>query len=171
MKTVATVGLALAATFSACRGDQEPTQSASTSLDAVVTTSTAPKLSDSDAGPLVAELKARGLPIAEIKTFTAADDPNDQLGRPGGYKSKTSWHDSRVDEDDEVGVDGGGSIEAFDNAKDAKKRYDYVDALSHGNAMFNEYHWLVGKAFLRVSKRLTPDEAEAYHAALTAILS
>jgi hypothetical protein len=121
-----------------------------------------------DAAGIVDKLKSASVPIGEVRVYTAADDPNEQLGRPGGYTSKASWHDTRLEQSDDFDVDGGGSVEVFGNDADAKTRYDYVDGITRGNAMLNEYHWVKGAVFLRVSKTLTPDQSAAYEKVLTA---
>lgn len=127
-------------------------------------TSTTPGINRT-ASEIVAGFKQAGLPIAETKDFTAADDPNEQLGRPGGYTSKTSWHDSRLEAAD-FDVDGGGSVEVFATEDEAKKRIEYIDSVTKSSPMLNEYHWAKGIVVLRVAKGLTPDQAEEYHSAL-----
>lgn len=126
-------------------------------------TSTTPGINRT-ASEIVAGFK-QALPIAETKDFTAADDPNEQLGRPGGYTSKTSWHDSRLEAAD-FDVDGGGSVEVFATEDEAKKRIEYIDSVTKSSPMLNEYHWAKGIVVLRVAKGLTPDQAEEYHSAL-----
>ncbi|MBA2473688.1 MAG: hypothetical protein H0W70_12355 [Actinobacteria bacterium] len=165
MKIAAALVIALVLTAGACgKGDDKPVDTAVASSAA--TTVTSPAAKARTAGEIVANLKTNGLPIAETTVYTAADDPNDQLGRPGGYTSKASWHDTRVETQTDFDVTGGGSVEVFGTETDAQKRYDYVDSITHGNAMLNEYHWRHGVIFLRVSKELTPDQADGYKRAL-----
>lgn len=151
------------------------------------TTSAAP-----DAAAVAAGLRAAKLPVGTVKVYSAADDPNNLLGRPGGYTSKVNFHDTRLPAPVEPGpcdplqpgqdepvchnkpkdpdINDGGSIEVFDNEADAKKRFDYVDAITRGGGPFTEYHWLVGKTFIRVSASLTPEQAKPYEAAAKKIL-
>lgn len=100
---------------------------------------------------------------------TADTDPNDLLGRPRGYTSKTAFVDSRVNpgdvsDDREGSVDLGGSVEVFPNESDARKRKDYLDGL--GPILAGGYNYLDGPVLLRVSRHLTPDQAAEYEAAL-----
>ena len=118
------------------------------------------------AASVLSALKDAGLPIGEHIEYSAETDPNEQLGRPGGYTSKVNFHDTRLEQSDDFDTDSGGSIEVFTSEADAKRRYDYVDGITRGNALLNEYHWLNKTAFLRVSKKLTPDQADAYKKAL-----
>jgi len=166
------VTIAAALLFAGCAdGDGDSTattgQASQTATEAPTTTTAEPRRLDAEA--VATRLKEAGLPIGEVRVYTAANDPNEQLGRPGGYTSKVSFHDTRLEQSDDFDVDGGGSVEVFDNEKDANSRFEYVDAITRGNAMFNEYHWLDGPIFLRVSKSLTPDQAEEYHRALQAM--
>lgn len=113
------------------------------------------------------------MPIDQTVTYDASTDVNSLLGRPGQYTAKASFHDSRLDEASdpkELGVDDGGSIETFASQDDAQRRYDYVDRITKGAAIFAEYHYLEDGVFLRLSKSLTPDQAAEYEIALKAML-
>lgn len=157
---VAAAVLTLLATGCGGGSDKKTVSAPTSSAPATSSTTAKPAL---DATGLLAVIEARGVPVAESKTYDASSDPNEQLGRPGGYTSKVSWHDSRLGKSDDFDVDGGGSIETFPSSQDAQRRFDYVDGITRGNAMLNEYHWIVGGVhFLRVSKSLTPDQANQY---------
>ncbi len=119
-----------------------------------------------DAEMVLLGLAEAGLPIGEYLAYTAETDPNEQLGRPGGYTSKVNFHDTRLEQDDEFSIDFGGSIEVFENTDDAAARYTYVDGITKSAAFLAEYHWLIGNVFLRLSRTLTPDEAAQYEEAL-----
>ena len=98
-------------------------------------------------------------------------DPNELLGRPHGYTSKTNFADSRLERQEFEGnlsLDSGGSVEAFDNESDAGERFDFLDAVARG--ILGEYHYLRGVVILRVSKSFTPDEAAEYESAFLAIV-
>jgi hypothetical protein len=119
-----------------------------------------------DANAVVDKLSAAGLPIGERMSYTASTDTNQLLGRPGQYVSKTSFRDTRSpDQSAAVSLDEGGSVETFASTDDARRRFDYVDGISQ-SPLFAEYHWLRGTTLLRVSHRLTPDQAKEYEAAL-----
>jgi hypothetical protein len=119
-----------------------------------------------DANAVVDKLSTAGLPIGDRMTYTAANDTNQLLGRPGQYVSKTSFRDTRItDQSADVSLDDGGSVETFATADDAKRRFDYIDGISK-SPLFAEYHWLRGTTLLRVSHKLTPDQAKEYETAL-----
>lgn len=127
---------------------------------------------DSDASAVVARLVKAGLPITAVAVVTAEEDGNHLLGRPGGYTSKTTFTDTRIDpskaKDDEPGaVDLGGAVEFYPDADGAKARADYI-AKAHKMAPITgtEYIYVSGTAVLRLSQALTPQQAEAYHKAL-----
>jgi hypothetical protein len=112
------------------------------------------------------------IPSAKLfKTYTAADDPNHQLGRPGGYTSKTAFSDSRVPADEAEftepdAVERGGSIEVFADEAGAKTRMDYIQEIVKKLPAATEYEYLNGPVLVRVSKLLTPDQAKEYDAAI-----
>lgn len=122
--------------------------------------------------------------ISDTKVYNEENDPNELLGRPGGYISKVDFIDSRVEErfinninsQDEIlnelvkeemrtdfKVDYGGSVELFDNKEDAKNRYEYIStAAKESGGAKTEYGYLHENVYLRLSKSLTPTEAEEY---------
>lgn len=125
-----------------------------------------------DAAAVIAQLKAAGLPIANVAVVTAANDPNQMLGRPGMYISKDTFTDTRIDpakaRDDTAGaVDLGGSVEVFSKSSDAKVRAAWIKGVEKSAPIFGaEYDYLSGDVLLRVSQSLTPDQAAAYKKAL-----
>lgn len=135
-------------------------------------TPSVPHLGES-ADQIVNGLKGKGLPIGDVFTYTATNDPNNLLGRPGQYTSKDNFKDTRISSTDtgaDITVSDGGAVEVFANATDAQKRFAYLQSIStSGNAMFAEYEYLDGVAILRVSSQLTPDQAKAYQAAFTSL--
>ena len=125
------------------------------------------------ADQIVAGLKAKELPIGDVFTYTAANDPNNLLGRPGQYVSKDNFRDTRISSTDtgtDISVSDGGAVETFANPTDAQKRFAYLQSIStSGNALFAEYEYLDGDVILRISSQLTPDQAQAYATALKAL--
>jgi hypothetical protein len=122
-----------------------------------------------------------------VRSFSAEDDPNKLLGRPGQYTSKANFHDNRLeapvsrgkcdpvpagapssaepvchDTPKDPGVDDGGSVEFFASAGDAKRRHEYVSKLTEATPPFAEYSYLGGAVLLRLSHELTPSQAKAY---------
>lgn len=148
-----------------------PTESA-----AEVTPEPAPSETVAEAAPetarqIVERLAASGMPVDGIGEYDAETDPNDQLGRPGGYTSKAYWVDTTIDSADVLdttqgSVELGGSVETFGDTAAAQARADYIAEVTAGSPALTEYDFVVGTSVLRLSKALTPDEAQAYVDAL-----
>lgn len=120
---------------------------------------------------VVTTLSAKIPTVKATKTFTAEDDPNHQLGRPGGYTSKSAFADSRIPADQVAALDPaaserGGSVEVFADAAGAKARADYIQAVAKGLPLAAEYDYQSGPVLVRVSRFLTPAQAGEYEAAL-----
>lgn len=111
-------------------------------------------------------LKRAGLPIGGYINYTAANDGNHLLGRPGQYVSKVNFRDKRLKAWPDFDSNGGGTIETFASEDDTKKRYDYVHAISSSASLFAEYEYRDGLVLLRLSHYLTPRQAAAYQEAL-----
>jgi hypothetical protein len=125
------------------------------------------------AATVTAQLKAAGLPMTDVTVYTAQDDPNHFLGRPHQYTSKTGWLDTRTGETSvsESGVDAGGSVEVFATADDAKARAKYVQGLLKASPILGtEYDYLKAEVVVRVSGKLTPEQAAEYSKAAGATL-
>lgn len=119
------------------------------------------------AADVLSQLKSKGLPVGQSVTYTAETDVNNLLGRPGQYTSKVNFQDTRLaPQSTNFDVGDGGSIEVFANAEDARRRRDYVEAISKSASFLVEYQYLEGLVLLRLSRRLTPDQAAAYQTAL-----
>jgi hypothetical protein len=158
--------LALVLFVGGCGGAKTATATSSSTTKATVGSHVPESAED-----VLAIFQAKGLPIAETIDYSAATDPNHLLGRPHGYTSKVAWHDTRTEMTDSVntlGSNDGGTVEFFDNADDAKSRYDYVDNIqkSVGALSGNDYQYLHGTYVMRIAGKLTPDQAKQYDAAL-----
>jgi hypothetical protein len=102
------------------------------------------------------------LPITNITTLTVDNDPNELLGRPNQYIEKVFFADTRLKDEGLTGADLGGTIEVFKNSSDMQKRKKYVDTVTQSASMFAEYSYGNGVLLLRLSHRLTPDQAKEY---------
>ena len=60
----------------------------------------------------------------------------------------------------------GGSVEVFDNEESARKRYEYVKSIAESGGLFAEYDYLAGLILVRLSHKLTPDQAGEYEQVL-----
>lgn len=174
MKSLRTAGIAFLFTsllFLAACGSGSPLSSAPSKPTATSTPSV-PHLGES-ADQILAGLKGKAIPIGDIFTYTAANDPNNLLGRPGQYVSKDNFKDTRISSTDsgvDISVSDGGAVETFANSTDAQKRFAYLQSIStSGNAMFAEYEYLDGAAVLRISSQLTPDQAKQYQSAFESL--
>lgn len=120
---------------------------------------------------VVKRLRDQGLPITEALEFTAETDPNHLLGRPGGYASKTTFKDGRLQTrtEGQFSLEDGGSVEVYPTAAAAKGRRDLLAGISEKAPILGEYTYLRGTVVLRVSRILTPAQAAEYDAALAAM--
>lgn len=95
------------------------------------------------------KLKEAGLAIDNIEITTAENDKNDLLGRPDGYTSKINFDN--------------GSIEVFENKKDATNRKEYIDSIGKKMPLVAEYSYINDTGtLLRIDKKVTPDDAKKY---------
>lgn len=134
-----------------------------------------PTLTPKTAEMLLQGLKLQHMPIGESFTYTADNDVNKLLGRPGQYIGKVNFKDTRITDTTNIGaaisVRDGGSIETFATNDLAAKRLKYIQAISQsGAALFAEYEYLEGTTILRISSELAPTQAKVYESALKAIL-
>jgi hypothetical protein len=123
---------------------------------------------------VIARLTAR-IPTARLSVvYNAQTDPNQLLGTPHSYVSKAAFTDTRINpaqaNDTEPGsIELGGSVEVFNNEADAQARKQYLDqTLAELPIAVREYSYLREPVLLRVSRRLTPEQAAEYQAALNA---
>lgn len=77
------------------------------------------KDSDINTTKIMSKLSGEIASIKDITNFSEANDPNGVLGQENQYSSKSSWEDSRLAEH---ASEYAGTIEVFDNAKDAELR-------------------------------------------------
>lgn len=145
-------------------------EAASSSASQSASSSEAPKAKDLDAEGVVEHLLSSGLPIENIIVYTSESDPNELLGRPGQYTSKVNFADNRVEQWDEEDPTGG-SVEVFENAKDAQARYTYVEEVNSVMSALNQYLYLSDNILLRVDHELTPEQAEEYRQSFEALIN
>jgi hypothetical protein len=161
------LALALAVVLVACTGDDGRSASAT---NAATTTTVAPPTTGRayHAKSLIDGMKQVGQPIGKVICYNADNDPNDLLGRPGGYSEKCDWADTRHEQttpDDLIG----GSIEVFDTPGLAMQRAEYLEGFAGSGAFSTGYTWLVpadSNFVLRVDAELTPKQANAYRQAM-----
>jgi hypothetical protein len=131
------------------------------------TTTTAAAAQQLTANELVAKLKQAGLPIGKVDCFTEETDPNDLLGRPGGYRSKCDWADKREEQSNPEDTIGG-SFEVYDTPEGAAERAEYLGGFAGSGALSTGYTWVVpdgSVTVLRIDQELTPTQAKQYRTA------
>jgi hypothetical protein len=120
-----------------------------------------------------AALQAANEPISGWTDYTTETDVNHLLGRPHQYIAKLSWHDTRITTEpaqpNALAVDDGGGVEIFASTTDRAARLSELQRLA-ASPLFAEYDYSIGQfLILRVSHKLTPDQAEGYQRALSSL--
>lgn len=105
---------------------------------------------------------ANAMAAGTVTVWTAETDPNQLLGRTGGYTSAATITDPRM-ECAEPATSCGATIEVYPTADQALARSEYIQSLL-GGILGTEYHYFGGTALLRVTGQLTPDQAKEYAA-------
>jgi hypothetical protein len=96
-------------------------------------------------------LVAAGLPISSPVPVDSTTDPNDLLGRPGGYTSRLSFSAPGGNPDaDQYGIGRGGIVEVFVNSSDAKRRSDFIRR-QDGRSGRAERHYRAGPVLVRLA--------------------
>ncbi len=103
--------------------------------------------------------------ISNIKAITKSNDPNQLLGKDGGYTSATYFTVPQLTKDKnadpvQLGTDGGGCIEVYKNIDDAKTRCDYLKSFD-GSILPTGSYSLIGTMIVRTSYQL--DDASQYN--------
>lgn len=160
----ATTLLALALT--ACGSNSSPSTTASNQTSTTATTS-APASKPMNAEQVIKTITETVTDAKAATIYTAATDPNNLLGRPGGYTSKGDFTDQRAKPKLDDEVQNGGSVEVYEDPATAEKRSKYITRiLADVPAFGTEYHYLKDGILLRVSGALTPEQGAEYETAL-----
>ena len=111
-------------------------------------------------------IKASVKSVTKLVTITEDNDPNDKIGRPGGYVSAATLYDKGAT-CTELGAECGATIEVWADEASATARSKFIqDALKGANGMLGEeYHYQDGPVLLRVTGELKPSVAKQYEAA------
>ena len=120
---------------------------------------------------ILLSLKQTGLPIGDYVNYTAENDINQLLGRPMQYTSKVNFYDNRleIESPGKFDVQDGGSIEIFGRIKDAEQRAEYLREVTSTLPFTVEYDIVYQNVLLRLSHRLTPEQAREYENTLRAL--
>lgn len=163
--TIAALATAALLALAGCGGDDSSTQTGKSSSPAS-TESAAPN-ENLNAEQVINALTKAITNAKPATVYTAATDPNNLLGRPGGYTSKADFTDDRAKPKLDDEVQNGGSVEVYEDPAKAEERAKFIaDMLDKMKIFGTEYHYLKGGILLRVSGALTPDQAAEYEDAL-----
>lgn len=163
---ITTLTAAALLALAGCSGDNAGSETVDTKPSSSAASST-PAAETPDAESVVKSL-AESIGDAQPATvYTAATDPNNLLGRPGGYTSKADFTDGRAKPKLDDEVQNGGSVEVYADPAEAEERATFVaETLDKMKIFGTEYHYLKGGILLRVSGALTPEQAAEYEKAL-----
>jgi hypothetical protein len=105
------------------------------------TTAQGPTTKAPTAHEFIESFKQRGLPVGKVVCYDGDTDPNNLLGRPGGYIEKCDWADTRekqphanadyTDPDSDFDLIGG-SIETYEEPSGAAMRAEELRAFEGG---------------------------------------
>jgi len=104
--------------------------------------------------------------VTKVVAITEDNDPNDKIGRPGGYVSAATVYDSGA-ECTELGAECGATVEVWPNSDEASQRSMFIlDTLKSADGVLGEeYHYRHGPVLLRVTGAIKPSVARQYEAA------
>jgi len=135
--------------FAACGGDNkqaETPEASPTELSGVIPPPSPESTTQAPPEPVVQEaltaeqvinyFALKDMPIGNVVIYTEETDPNNMLGRPGGYASKVNFEDERtLNEYTDTSSNAykpNNTLEVFITEEDAKARYDYVETVTKG---------------------------------------
>ncbi|GAA2359318.1 hypothetical protein GCM10010170_053540 [Dactylosporangium salmoneum] len=124
-----------------------------------------------DAKAAVDALAAAGLPVSNVAAQDENTDPNNLLGRPGGYVSRASFDVPGGDKDGKLyDIDRGGVVEVFADASAAQARSKYIqDVLKSMQMLGTEYDYLNGGVLVRITGKVKPSVAKPFEAAVAGL--
>lgn len=114
---------------------------------------------------VIAEVLAAEVDSAyDVQKVMVKNDPNDLIGRPGGYKSAAYIYDENSESyDSGLTIENGAKIESFKSVRDARRRYNYLKTIIRDNPIFgSEYTYIEGPVLLRVAGDVPPKLARKY---------
>ncbi|OHV48255.1 hypothetical protein BCD48_15990 [Pseudofrankia sp. BMG5.36] len=172
------VGVAVVAGLIGFTLNRMTTGSDGTPTPAVTPTADAATAADPLAGLTAEQVAIRllgaGVPLRTSIVYDASSDPNQLLGKPGGYTSKIAFLDARtgispagVTSKDPV--EQGGSIEVFADPAAASSRVQQLRTISSSSQLVQEADYQHGGVVLRVSRYLKKADADGYGDALAAL--
>jgi hypothetical protein len=114
-----------------------------------------------DAQQLYTVLQKGKLPVSDGTAVTAATDPDDQLGKAGGYTSRVDFLDTSLAQPGTAwSLADGGAIEVFASEKDAKAAKKALDTANATSP--SEHDYLDKTVLLRLANGIAADQQSAY---------
>ena len=168
---IAATVLLAAGSLSGCAQKATPSSAASAtpngSPSTITMTTPATTMALEDATASAKKIQDQVASVTKVVTITEDNDPNNEIGRPGGYTSAAVIYENSVEcVGKDVRVDCGAKIEVFESPADAKARAAYIQGLTKSMPIIGkEYNYLRGVALLRVAGDVKPSVAKKYHAA------
>lgn len=119
---------------------------------------------------MLTKLKAADVGVTGGTIQDENTDPNNLLGRPGGYTSRASADLPGGRRDEPVhSINRGLVVEVFPTADDADRRAEYIQTVTKGMPLLPaEYHYRAdaGRVLVRVSGLVKPSRAAKVAAAV-----
>lgn len=106
---------------------------------------------------------------SDVAAATEETDPNNKLHKPGGYQEYVYFRDSQITdyyEGDYGSTDGGGVVEVYNTAKEAKNRNDYLACFDGQGFLDSGSHEVLGTCVIRTSRHLTATQQATLAAAM-----
>lgn len=138
------------------------TGSTSTATTQAASTPTTPTSSSSELASAhsIAQRVIDLVGSGKVVELTEDNDPNNLIGRPGGYNEGASiqW----LKTCDEIDVQKcGGAVEIWPTEEAAMKRATYIQTILRDMSMLGtEYDYVKGRALLRISGDVKPSQAK-----------
>jgi hypothetical protein len=151
-------------------GDDQPAAAAKPTADAAA----AGALTGLTAEQVAIRLRDVGVPLHTAVVYDASSDPNQLLGKPGGYASKIAFTDARTGVSParvttKDPVEQGGSIEVFADQATASSRMQQLRTVTASSQLLQESDFQQGGVVLRVSRYFSATDANGYRDALAAL--
>lgn len=153
------LSLLIIASLTACSSAPATTPNKEGETTTVSTTMATPKeKADMKSEEVLKAMKSKGVKIGEVVTYTESTDPNNLLGRPGGYVSKSNFE---LEGDEKIsGEDPSNTLEVYPKEEEAISRKKYIEEIGKASPMFLQYIYQSGKYVLRLEKKNTPTVAK-----------
>jgi len=174
MRSLTVAVLAAALVLSACGSDEAASpsvDSAASSEPTETQTTETPAVEPKTATEIGDAIKAEIPEISKVVTITEDNDPNDKIGRPGGYVDGAVLFDSRAEPtDEEPGVDQGAFLEVWPDEAASTDRSEFIQNALKGadGVLGTEYHYQHKGFLLRVTGEVKPSQAKAYESVFDA---